>query len=386
MITKNQELPSIFDEFAEARKNGFIRMHELKKQGVGVVGTFCTYTPQEVFLAADLVPVSLCSTSDETISEAEKILPSNLCPLIKSSYGFAITDKCPYFYFSDLIVGETTCDGKTKMYELLGDIKNTHVMQLPKNQDLESARSMWRDEILRLIDRIEKDFQVQITDEKLKKAVHEKNIERKLLKQWYELSVQSPPPITGLEQLQAMHGTQFMFSHQDKVDKIEQTIATVTEAYQQENRPVADDAPRILITGCPIGGVTEKVVRAIEESGAVVVAYENCTGAKQYDRLIAEDGDIISNIADYYLDIGCSVMTPDNNRKELLLRLCEQFHVDGVVEMVLQSCHTYAIESYNIRKILEEQDIPYLYLETDYSTSDYGQLSTRTGAFVEMLG
>lgn len=65
-------------------------------------------------MAAGAVVVSLCSTSDETIEEAEKDLPRNLCPLIKSSYGFGKTDKCPYFYFSDLVVGETTCDGKRK--------------------------------------------------------------------------------------------------------------------------------------------------------------------------------------------------------------------------------------------------------------------------------
>ncbi|MBE7719319.1 MAG: 2-hydroxyacyl-CoA dehydratase, partial [Lacrimispora celerecrescens] len=100
MVQKNTELPRVFDSFAEARKNGFLAMKKLKCSGKGVVGQFCTYTPLEIFMAADLVSVSLCSTSDETIPEAEKVLPANLCPLIKSSYGFAITDKCPYMYFS----------------------------------------------------------------------------------------------------------------------------------------------------------------------------------------------------------------------------------------------------------------------------------------------
>ncbi|SCB73433.1 2-hydroxyglutaryl-CoA dehydratase, D-component [Kosakonia oryziphila] len=62
-------------------------------------------------MTAGAVVVSLCSTNNEAIEEAEKDLPRNLCPLIKSSYGFGKTDKCPYFYFSDLVVGETTCDG-----------------------------------------------------------------------------------------------------------------------------------------------------------------------------------------------------------------------------------------------------------------------------------
>jgi hypothetical protein len=106
------DLPAIFDQFSDARQKGFLTVMDLKEQNVPLVGTYCTFMPQEIAMAAGAVVVSLCSTSDETIEEAEKDLPRNLCPLIKSSYGFGKTDKCPYFYFSDLVVGETTCDGK----------------------------------------------------------------------------------------------------------------------------------------------------------------------------------------------------------------------------------------------------------------------------------
>lgn len=125
------DLPAIFDHFSSARQQGFLTVMELKEQNIPLVGTYCTFMPQEIPLAAGAVVVSLCSTSDETIEEAEKDLPRNLCPLIKSSYGFGKTDKCPYFYFSDLVVGETTCDGKKKMYEYMAEFKAVHVMQLP---------------------------------------------------------------------------------------------------------------------------------------------------------------------------------------------------------------------------------------------------------------
>lgn len=379
------ELPEIFDSFAEARQKGFLAMKEIKEQGIGVVGQFCTYTPLEIFMAAGLVNVGLCSTSDETIPEAEKVLPNNLCPLIKSSYGFAITDKCPYMYFSDLVVGETTCDGKVKMYELLGEIKNVHILELPRRQDTPQAQALWREEIVKLIERVEKDFEVTITEEDLKEAIKRRNIERRLLKELYELSKLTPPPITGLEQLKILFGSQFKFNWEDKVKDIQNAIDTIKEDYEKGNYKVSEKAPRILVTGCPMGGVTEKVVEAIENAGAVVVVFENCTGAKQMDRQCKEDGDPITNIADHYLQIGCSVMTPDKNRFELLDRLCQEFKVDGVVEMTLQACHTYAVEAYSIKKHLDSKNIPYLMLETDYGTSDVGQLSTRAGAFVEML-
>ena len=126
-----QQLPAKFQEFGEARKAGFLRVKQLKEQGGRVAGTFCTFTPLEILDAAGFTAVSLCGMSQETIGAAEAHLPANLCPLIKSSYGFAVSDKCPYTYFSDLIVGETTCGGKKKMYELLGRLKPVYVLHLP---------------------------------------------------------------------------------------------------------------------------------------------------------------------------------------------------------------------------------------------------------------
>lgn len=140
MIEMKRELPQVFESFAEARKNGFLAVKKIKDSGKGVVGQFCTYTPLEIFMAAGLVSVSLCSTSDETIPDAEKELPGNLCPLIKSSYGFAVTDKCPYMYFADLVVGETTCDGKVKMYELLAKKKNCMFFSFPAISSLQSQK------------------------------------------------------------------------------------------------------------------------------------------------------------------------------------------------------------------------------------------------------
>ena len=120
-MSKNieQPLPSTFEEFNEQRKAAFIRVKDYKQAGNRLVGFLCSYTPLEIIDAAGAASVALCGTSDEVIPEAEKVLPANLCPLIKSTYGFAYSQKCPFTYFSDMIIGETTCDGKKKMYELL---------------------------------------------------------------------------------------------------------------------------------------------------------------------------------------------------------------------------------------------------------------------------
>ena len=136
-----KELPEIFEEFAEQRQRSFLVMKEVEDKGIPVVGAYCTYFPQEIAMAMGAVTVGLCSTSDETIPIAEKDLPKNLCPMVKASYGFAVSDKCPFFYFSDVVVGETTCDGKKKMYELMAEFKPVFVMELP-NYRLPGAKNV----------------------------------------------------------------------------------------------------------------------------------------------------------------------------------------------------------------------------------------------------
>ena len=335
-------------------------------------------------MAMGAATVSLCSTSDETIAEAEKDLPKNLCPLIKSSYGFAKTDKCPFFYFSDVVVGETTCDGKKKMYELMSKFKDTFVMELPNSQSEDSLK-LWKKEIIRFKEYLEKKFDVEITEEQIREAVKVNNEARKSLKKLYEVMRHDPAPISGYDLFKVLYGSTFKFDRKQipgevnaLVDKIEKEYA---EGKMQEKKP------RILITGCPIGGATEKVIRAVEDNGGIVVTYENCSGAKSIDKLVDENNpDVYDAIARRYLNIGCSVMTPNPNRFELLGRLIDEYQVDGVVEMTLQACHTYNVETLSVRKFVnEEKHIPYINAETDYSQADIGQLNTRITAFIEML-
>ncbi|MGC6229934.1 double-cubane-cluster-containing anaerobic reductase [Hafnia paralvei] len=378
------ELPAIFDHFSDARRQGFLTVLELKEQNIPLVGTYCTFMPQEIALAAGAVVVSLCSTSDETIEEAEKDLPRNLCPLIKSSYGFGKTDKCPYFYFSDLVVGETTCDGKKKMYEYMAEFKPVHVMQLPNSANDAASRALWRSEILRLQSVLEQQFNCTISEQDLRAAITLKNRERAALSSFYRLGQLNPPALSGSEILKVVYGATFKFDKNALIDELNALSEKVHSEYQQGKR--LEDRPRILITGCPIGGAAEKVVRAIEENGGWVVGYENCTGAKATEMQVSEEGDVYDALTDKYLAIGCSCISPNTQRLNLLSQMIEEYQVDGVIDVILQACHTYAVESLAIKRHVRQQhDVPYMAIETDYSNSDIGQLNTRVSAFIEML-
>jgi len=379
-------LPKNFENYEEARREGFLKVKALKEKGVPVVGIFCTYTPIELIHAAGAVAVSLCGTSDEPIHYAERHLPKNLCPLIKSSYGFAISEQCPYFYFADLLVGETTCDGKKKMYELLNEIKPIHVMHLPQGQDMDHAFVYWREELLRLKEVLEKTFNVEITEDILREEIKERNRERKVLMDFYELGKLNPSPISGCEINETIEALGFQFDRKSQCDFISKRTKELKEKYEKELKRTKSNRPRILITGCPVNGVRNKVLKTIEESGADIVAFENCSGVREKMTLVDETIDPIDALTEKYLNVSCSVMTPNPRRFEALDEMIDEYQIDGVIEVVLQACHTFNIEAYNAKKfVTEKKHKPYLYIETDYSELDMGQMNTRINALLEML-
>lgn len=378
-----KELPEVFEEFAEARKNSFLAIKKIKDAGTPIVGVFCTYLPREIANAMGAAVVGLCSVSDETIPDAEKDLPRNLCPLIKSSYGFARTDKCPFFYFSDLVVGETTCDGKKKMYEMLAEFKPVHVVQLPNSQT-EDGYELYRKELIRFKEVLEEKFEVKITEEAIAKEIKKRNgINRALTRLQYTMA-QDPAPVMGLDIINTVYGSGFQMN----LDTLEETIDAVTDKIEkeyQEGKNVGKK-PRILVTGSPSGGAALKVIRAIEENGGVVVCFENCTGMKPLAEVDEENPDVYDALSRKYLSIGCSCMSPNKARMELLEKLIKDFKVDAVVDLVLQACHTYNVETAMVKKLVKDKmGIPYTVVETDYSQADVGQIQTRMAAFIEML-
>ena len=380
------ELPKNFDDFVDARKAGFLKVKEYVENGGHVVGMFCSYTPLELFDAAGVACVGLCGTSNEPIADAEKVLPKNLCPLIKSSYGFAYTEKCPYTYFCDFIVGETTCDGKKKMFELLNDIKETYVLHLPQSQQRPYAKEIWYQEVKLLKEKLEEKYGIEITDEKLREAAKKRNALRKKQMELYSLQGANPPAMKATEVMATLAQGVFNFGVDAQYASYSAKVDAAKAAYEAGERPVPASAKRILLTGCPSTGVIQKVGATIENNGGVIVCLDDCGGERTQKMLVDENADdILRAISDRYLEIHCSAMTTNEGRMENTKAMCEKYSVDGVVEMVLQACHTFNVEANYMQKMCEDAGIPYMKLETDYSTTDSGQIETRLAAFIEML-
>lgn len=373
----------------DLRDNNILALQYAKKNNEKIVGMYCAYGPQELVLAAGAYPVSLCGTRHEPVVAAEKVLPRNLCPLIKSSFGFAVTDTCPYFRYSDFLIAETTCDGKKKMFELLRRYKPMHVLHLPQGTDRREALNWWLKELSILKEKLEENLGATISPENLRTAIKLVNRERLAMKRLHETNKRIPAPLTGLDMITAIWMKGFNIDKEDGINLINNLADEIEEIARQGFSPFQKDTPRILLTGCPVGIGSEKVVRLLEECGGSVVCFESCSGIKTLEYLVDEDEqrDPLEAIAERYLRIPCSCMSPNEGRFELIGKLIDEYRADGVVDLTWQACHTYNIEGELIRRYVKDNfGLPCLQLETDYSTSDLEQLKTRITAFIEMLG
>ncbi|MHC4946006.1 MAG: double-cubane-cluster-containing anaerobic reductase [Planctomycetota bacterium] len=367
--------------FEKMIPNALLHAKEAHGQGRPIVGIMCEYTPRELIMAAGGVPACLCGGALETIPAAEEHLPSNLCPLIKSTYGYHVQKSNPFLEMASLLVAETTCDGKKKMYELLAESIPMHLVELPQKENDEDARTHWLKELHKLKEALESRFQVEITEEKLKAAIKVMNRERGLRRSLAELMKCDAPPLTGRELLEM----------KSSISGIAADLAQYEKAldFFKERGPLPDAAyrVRVLMTGVPIVHGAERVLDIIEDHGGLAVSMENCTGQKPIIEDVEVDGeDPMEALADKYFRLPCSVMTRNERRLELLKKLAEDYHPQAVIELIWQACLTYDVESYRIKRFVEQElELPYLRIETDYSPSDSARIAVRVEALFETV-
>jgi len=379
----NIESFSYFERYSE---RSLADLDECREMGTKVAGIYCVFAPSELIRAAGAVPVGLCGKKEAPIAEAEKVLPANLCPLIKSSYGYAASGACPFFAYSDFVVGETTCDGKKKMYEFLGRLKPLYLLNLPHTQTVPAARDFWRGELKRFAGFLSETTGVKLTDDRIREQIALYNRMRERLYNIVRLMSDPRIPLGGLEMMTVLESRGFVVDLESYIDRLGDFETELEAVLKAGALGLPLPHARVLLTGCPVGKGSEKVIRLIEELGATVVVMENCTGIKGIVTPVPEDGDPLTALADRYLDIPCSCMTPNTGRLQSISRLVEEFDIDAVVDLSWLYCHTYEVENGLIRELCETTlNLPYLHLATDYSTSDIEQLRTRIEAFLEII-
>jgi benzoyl-CoA reductase/2-hydroxyglutaryl-CoA dehydratase subunit BcrC/BadD/HgdB len=359
-----------------------------KAQGRPIVGIMCEYTPREVLFAAGAVPVCLCGGALETIPSAEKHLPVNLCPLVKSTFGYHVQRSNPFLEWADLIVAETTCDGKKKMFELMSASRDMHVLELPQKADQPDALGHWTREVHKLRAALEKRYHKPVTDDDLRSAIRLMNRERGLRRRLADLMALDLPPLTGRQLLEFKS---LISGIEADLREYEKAIRLYGNGEAAPGSPLAlkkgPPPVRVLMSGVPHVHGAERVLELIESLGAVVVCQENCTGLKPILEDIDPDApDPLQAIAEKYYHLPCSVMTINTRRLETIRELAARFRPQCVIELVWHACLTYDVESGLVHRFVEEElNLPYLKIETDYSPSDSARLAVRIEALLETV-
>jgi len=363
----------------------FGEVRQLKAAGTRVVGVYCAFTPRELISAAGAIPVSLCAGSEQPMAAAERHLPRALCPIVKSSYGHALEGTCPYFFMADLLLADATCDGKKKMFELMARIKPLHLLNLPQTAEGAASLRYWTEELKDAVAFLEASTGQPVTEAGMRAQIELHNQYRAAKLAVFELNTGPVPLVTGLEIEAIIAPTMFECNLPERIREIQAAIAALRRrAEDPAFRAAMARRPRILLTGCPT--TNRKVLEVIEASGAVVPAMENCGGLKTLGFPVDQDGAPLAALARRYLATACSCMSPNTRRLDLIGSIIERYHIDAVVELTWEACHTYNVEAFQVREFVEERCArPYLQIRTDYSPNDTAQIRTRVGALLEML-
>ncbi len=362
-------------------------LQEAKAQGRKVIGTFCVFVPEELVLAADAVCVGLCAGAEIGKEAAEKILPRNTCALIKSFVGFKLSRLCPYIESCDLVVGETTCDGKKKAYEIFEEYAPVYVMEIPQMKQA-CDRELWKAEVRRFKERIEEVAGKEITAARLKEAIKLVNGRRRALQRLNQLRVAVPTPISGRDVL-LINQVSFYDDPVRFTAKIGELCDELEKRVKVGEGVAPPKTPRLMLSGCPMAVPNWKLPYIVESSGAVIVGEESCIGTRNIRDLVDEAGDTLEEmldaLVDRYMRIDCACFTPNQERLQNIVSMAKELDVKGVIHFALNFCQPYAIEAFKVGRALEGAGIPMLSIETDYSMEDVEQLKTRVEAFLEMV-
>ncbi len=368
-----------------------LRVKELldeKAAGRKVIGAFCVFVPEEIIRAADATLVGLCTGADFATEEVEKLLPRNTCSLIKSAFGFKLGKVCPFIESADMIVGENTCDGKKKSYELLDElVPNLYVIDLPQTKSAE-GRALLKAEYWRFKEAVEDLTGIGIDAGRLRKGIEIVNAKRKAIHRLAALRKADPSAISGLDALLVNQ----VYFYDDPVrftDSVNKICNELERRIAQGDGVFPKGTPRVVVSGCPMAVPNWKVPWIIETSGAVIVGEESCVGERGTRNLVNSSGttmeELMDAIVERYFKVDCAIFTPNQDRLTHAVEMHKEYKADGIIHYGLQFCQPYIIESMPFERALEERQIPTLRIETDYSMEDVGQLRTRIEAFVERL-
>jgi benzoyl-CoA reductase/2-hydroxyglutaryl-CoA dehydratase subunit BcrC/BadD/HgdB len=148
------EAMKYFDEIADfAKREKEIRA--AKQEGKKVIGYMCLFAPTELILAANAIPVRVNSGWYDASKLGDRIVPVEVCPVVRSTIGAKMIALSPYLELSDALISVLTCDGMTKLGEILSDYKPVWTMTIPRVKDTTQSMNLWSEEVKAIKGQIE---------------------------------------------------------------------------------------------------------------------------------------------------------------------------------------------------------------------------------------
>jgi benzoyl-CoA reductase/2-hydroxyglutaryl-CoA dehydratase subunit BcrC/BadD/HgdB len=392
--TNRPEEMQYFDEIANFFGKREKEIQAAKEAGKKVIGYFCMFAPTELILAADAIPVRVNSGWYDASKLGDRIVPVEVCPVIRSTIGAKMIGLSPYLELSDALINVLTCDANTKLGEILSDYKPVWTMSLPRLKDSAQSMRFWSEEIKTVKGQIEELTGTKITGKKLKSAIELVQKATRTFRRLQELR-KGPPVIMGRDAM--LVNQTFMW---DDITRLtEKTEALCNELEKRAREKIwacPPDTPRVMVTGTPmIWPDNWKVPTLIEEANpqGVLVADELCSSERiLYDPVGIDEwsmDDMLNGIAERYLMAStCPCFTSkDGNEDRInwLVNKIKEWDINGVIYNVVRGCMLYAMEYTRVKKVLDRMNVPVYYLDTEYTREDVGQMKTRVEAFLEML-
>jgi benzoyl-CoA reductase/2-hydroxyglutaryl-CoA dehydratase subunit BcrC/BadD/HgdB len=369
-------------------KNRPAQLQEARRKGTKVVGYFPgNYVPEELIYAAGAVPVCLTAGgSPKPADAALSIVPQIICPFARAQIGERILKENPYYYLIDMLVAPITCQHLKKTAEVWEYNADLEIFKLgiPHQHDQDFQLEYFSDRLRALKTRLQTLTGNEITDENLGKAIDLYNRMRTLFRRINLTRRKNPSPLSALDFIKLNHASYYA----DPAFMVNILASLDRELCSDQTTLSEGQKPRILLLGPCVGSGDYSVVKLVQAAGGEIIAEEIYEGMRNYRQNIEESGDLIESLAKGYLINRLPPAFMRNSTKARLdftLDLIKDFKVDGVIWYQILCCETYDSESYYFSHKIKEQNIPFLVLESDYSTSATSQFKTRIEAFMEIV-
>ena len=350
-----------------------------------VFGYFCTYFPAELIHAAGMLPIRILGDK-RNIIYAEAHMPSFGCSFTRAALELGLSGALGSV---DGVIFSHTCDSHRVLSDVWREIfKDQFVANIifPVKLNDRHSYKFLVEELKSFKNKLEQYLGISIKKDELWQSIqiYEKN--RGLLKEVYHWRRKNPGILRGSDILNIVISS-MVIPKEEHNKLLEELISDLRQNKlpQRETNGLA----KVVLAGniCAF----PDIIDLIEDCNTLVVNDDLCTGSRYFSDSANQDvgigGDPLSYIARKYLGKSPCPIKYDSEfrREQFLLDMVKESEADGVIFLLLRSCDTYFFDYPLLKKTLDKEGYPSLFIEYEQQTEAFGQMRTRVEAFAEII-